>query len=266
MTTKLDDSGVMFADGTVMGSAKQLGMRNKLINGNFGINQRGVSGTVVLAAGAYGHDRFKAGASGCTYTFATSANVTTLTISAGSLQQVVEGLNLQSGTHVLSWSGTAQGSLDGGAYGASGAVTATAVGGTNMTVEFNTGTVSLAQLEEGSLASRFEQRLIGVELALCQRYAETLSYPISLPLLAVVYSNGLGAVGYAPFKVGKRVAPTVSFVPGSRFIFPSNIGGATGTLSGTSSVDGVGISTTNTIASASAGWIDTFSLFADSEL
>ena len=176
MTTKLDDSGVMFADGTVMGSAKQLGMRNRLINGNPRINQRGVSGTVVLAAGAYGHDRWKAGASGCTYTFATSANVTTITISAGSLQQAIEGVNLQSGTHVLSWSGTAQGRIDGGAYGASGAVTATAVGGTNMTVEFNTGTVSKAQLEEGSRASLFEQRLIGTEMMLCEYYCRPFSH------------------------------------------------------------------------------------------
>ncbi|MFN5350882.1 MAG: hypothetical protein ACK5A0_15345, partial [Polaromonas sp.] len=61
------------------------GFKNRIINGQLNINQRGVSGTVTLAAGAYGHDRFKAGASGCTYTFATSANVTTLTITAGTL-------------------------------------------------------------------------------------------------------------------------------------------------------------------------------------
>ena len=70
------------------------GFKNRIINGQLNINQRGVSGTVTLAAGAYGHDRFKGGASGCTYTFATSGNVTTLTISAGSLIQVIEGLNL----------------------------------------------------------------------------------------------------------------------------------------------------------------------------
>jgi len=79
-----------------------IGVKNAIINGNFQINQRGVSGTVTLAAGAYGHDRFKAGASGCTYTFATSNNVTTLTISAGSLIQVVEGLNLYTDTYTLS--------------------------------------------------------------------------------------------------------------------------------------------------------------------
>jgi len=121
---------------TINGGA--IGAKNAIINGNFGINQRGVSGTVTLSAGAYGHDRFKAGASGCTYTFATSNNVTTLTITAGSLMQVIEGINLQSGTYTLSWTGTAQGRVDSGSYAGSG-LTGTAVGGTNQTVEFGTG-------------------------------------------------------------------------------------------------------------------------------
>jgi len=147
--------------------------KNKIINGNFAINQRGVSGTVVLAAGAYGHDRFKAGASGCTYTFATLENITTITISAGSLIQVIEGLNLFSGNVVLSWTGTAQGKIGAGAYGNSG-VTGTAVGGTDLAVEFNTGTLSLVQLETGSYKSTFEHRPYGMELSLCQRYYEVL--------------------------------------------------------------------------------------------
>ena len=145
------------------------GFRNAIINGNFTINQRVVSGTVTLSAGAYGHDRWKAGAGGCTYTFATSANVTTLTITAGTLMQVIEGNNLQSGSYKLSWTGTATARIDGGSYGASG-VTGTAVGGTNQTIEFSTGTVSKVMYEFGIVATLFEHRPIGVELALCQRY------------------------------------------------------------------------------------------------
>lgn len=148
------------------------GFKNRIINGNFGINQRGVSGTVTLAAGAYGHDRFKAGASGCTYTFATSNNVTTLTISAGSLIQVVEGLNLETGTFCLSWVGTAQGKIGAGSYSASG-VTGSITGGTNTNVEFNTGTLSKVQLEVGASATPFDTRAYGTELALCQRYYQT---------------------------------------------------------------------------------------------
>ena len=146
-----------------------IGVINAIINGNFQVNQRGVSGTVTLAAGAYGHDRWKAGASGCTYTFATVANVTTLTITAGSLIQVIEGLNLYSGTYALSWTGTAQGKINGSAYSGSG-VTGTATGGTNLNIEFGTGTVSLVQFEPGTEVSPFERRDYGRELMMCQRY------------------------------------------------------------------------------------------------
>lgn len=185
--------------------------KNRLINGNFGINQRGVSGTVTLAAGAYGHDRFKAGASGCTYTFATSNNVTTLTISAGSLQQVVEGLNLETGTYALSWTGTAQGKIGAGSYGASG-VTGSITGGTNTTVEFNTGTLSLVQLEKGSTATSFDYRPYGQELALCQRYYYRLnanSTGISCAYTTAAYNTG-ASYGAFNMPVTMRAAPTTS--------------------------------------------------------
>ena len=150
-----------------------IGVKNAIINGNFGINQRGVSGTVTLSAGEYGHDRWKAGASGCTYTFATSENVTTLTISAGSLIQVVEDINLLTDTYTLSWTGTAQGKIGAGSFGGSG-ITGSVTGGSHLNIEFNTGTVSKVQLERGSVATPFEFRSIGQELALCQRYYQTL--------------------------------------------------------------------------------------------
>jgi len=180
-----------------------IGVKNAIINGNFGINQRGVSGTVTLAAGVYGHDLWKAGASGCTYTFATVDNVTTLTISAGSLIQVIEGLNLQSGTYVLSWTGTAQGKIGAGSYAASG-VTGTAVGGTNLNIEYGTGTVSLVQLEKGSVATPFEFRSIGQELALCQRYYQKGSQRHRVDPFP---AGAFGATVYFP--VTMRAAPTI---------------------------------------------------------
>jgi hypothetical protein len=179
--------------------------KNRLINSQLLINQRGVSGTVSLSAGAYGHDRFKAGSSGCTYTFATSNNVTTLTISAGSLQQVIEGLNLESGTYTLSWTGTAQGKIGAGSYGASG-ITGSITGGTNTTIEFNTGTLSLPQLEKGSTATSFDYRPYGTELVLCQRYFEAVPTVVNA-------SGGLFQNNF--YKVNKRTAPTLALVFGS---------------------------------------------------
>jgi len=182
-----------------------IGVKNAIINGNFQINQRAVSGTVTLAAGAYGHDRFKAGASGCTYTFATSNNVTTLTISAGSLIQVVEGLNLYTDTYTLSWTGTAQGKIGAGSYAGSG-VTGSVTGGTNLNIEFNTGTLSLVQLEAGSVASPFERRDYGRELIMCQRYFQLCSP--SMDTMQVI----TGTVNYSaqyPFVCEMRAVPTL---------------------------------------------------------
>lgn len=190
------------------------GNQNAIINGNFNINQRAVSGTVILAAGEYGHDRFKAGASGCTYTFVTSENVTTITITAGSLIQVIEGTNLFSGTYVLSWVGTAQGKIDAGAFSASG-VTGTATGGTNMTVEFNTGTLSKVQLEPGSVATNFVYRGVGEEFALCQRYLPAFNgQPFSLSGHAKSTTQAFLVV---PFPVTARVKPTGITTVGTAF-------------------------------------------------
>lgn len=194
------------------------GYKNLLINGKFNINQRAVSGTVTLAAGAYGHDRWKAGSGGCTYTFSTAAGVTTLTITAGTLVQVVEGNNLLSGDHILSWTGTATGRIASGSFAAS-PVTAAVTGGTNTIIEFGTGTLSLPQLEAGTNPSRFENRPIPAELALCQRYAFTLSntVPSSTPPVcnvAFVTANN-SAMGTLQYPVEMRASPTFSFVNGN---------------------------------------------------
>ena len=211
---------------TINGQA--IGTKNVIIDGNFNVNQRGVSGTVTLAAGAYGHDRWKGGASGCTYTFATVANVTTLTISAGSLVQVVEGLNLQSGTYTLSFSGTAQGKINGGSYSASG-VTGTATGGTNMSIEFNTGTLSLVQLEKGSTATSFDYRPYGTELALCQRYYyRNKASAIGNRFGSLYCDSTTAATGIIQFPVSMRTNPTA--------LEQSGTAGNYGVISGATSV------------------------------
>lgn len=142
---------------------------NAIINGCFRVNQRAVSGTVTLAAGVYGHDRWKAGASGCTYTFAENGGMVTITITAGSLIQVVEGTNLETATYCLSWTGTSQGKIGSGTASASG-VTGSVTGGINLSIEFGTGTLSKVKLEKGNVTTPFIKRSISEELALCFRY------------------------------------------------------------------------------------------------
>jgi hypothetical protein len=202
-------NGITFPDSSKQSSAATA-LGNRLIDAGFIINQRGyVSGTS-LSAGAYAHDRWKAGASGCTYTF-TQGNTgvpITITITAGSLQQIIEGCNVpEGGTYTLSWSGTAQGRVNGGSYSASPLVVTGLTAGSNVTVEFNTGTLLKPKFETGAVASSFDYRPYGTELALCQRYYTYL--PASLPNIHAGLYNGSTYIGNTYFPVTMRTAPTI---------------------------------------------------------
>ncbi len=187
--------------------------KSAIVNGNFSINQRAVSGTVTLAAGVYGHDRWKAGAGGCTYTFTTTNGITTVTITAGSLMQTIRAADVPIGlnTCVLSWAGTAQGRFGVGSYGASG-LTASVVGNVALTVEFNTGTLSLVQLELGSVATPYRQRPDVEELNLCQVYYESIT-----SVGTKVVGTGLVGTGNAIILMTysyKRIPPVFTFSTG----------------------------------------------------
>lgn len=209
--------------------------KNKVINGNFAINQRAVSGTVVLVAGEYGHDRFRGGSAGCTYTFTTSNNVTTITINAGTLEQEVEGMNLFSGNYILSWSGTAQGQINGDGFGSSGVGTIL-TGGTNAVVEFNAGTLSLVQLEASNYATDFEHRPIGEELSLCYRYGFKRADAGSIVVGSrKVNSATSGAVTSASMSVTTkipimRVTPTITGVTAGSITLNNESGGVVTTM------------------------------------
>lgn len=207
MTIAYSGTSITYPDNSTQASA-QIGMKNRIINGGFTINQVGyVSGTT-LAASAYPHDMYKAGSAGGTYTFTQGAlGVNTqITITAGSLIQIIEGCNLpEGGTYVLSWTGTAQGRLNGGAFGSSGTVTITGwVAGTNLPVEFNTGTVGSIQLEVGSVSTSFDYRPYGFEFSLCQRYYETAT------LWAAGYASNASVSVSSLFAVLKRIVPTIT--------------------------------------------------------
>ena len=190
-----------------------LGMKNRLIDTGFIINQRGYASGASLSAGSYAHDRWKAGASGCTYTFTQgSLGVPiTITITAGSLQQIIEGCNMgEGGTYILSWTGTAQARINGGSYSTSPLIVSGITAGANTTIEFGTGTVLQPQLEKGSTATSFDYRPYGTELQLCQRYYQIVALNL--------YNGNPGAGEFHSVPVAylaqMRAAPTAGIISG----------------------------------------------------
>ena len=155
------------------------GFRNVIINGDLTINQRGVA-IASVATGAYGQDRWKK--------------------TAGGMTQIIEAGNFEpSATYTLSGTGVTTQQLTAPASG-------------NWTLPDIPVTARKIQLELGTVATSFEHRPIGTELALCQRYYQALN---DIP------PNGIGPVGiaqaqeatnlivYMPTKVSMRVPPTV---------------------------------------------------------
>ena len=98
-----------------------------------------------------------------------------------------------------------------------GATGQTSVVGTSGATFYITG----VQLEPGTVATPFERRSYGQELALCQRYFET-SYPSEVAPGSATSAVGIGGISlnvgdlytsYSPtsFAVVKRVGPTITF-------------------------------------------------------
>ena len=152
---------------------------NLITNSGFQINQRVYVSSATLASGEFGHDRWKAGASGGDYTFSQLTSFTAITVEAGkSLIYVVEDKDVEGGDYVLSWEGTAQAragvnsDTPSGAYADSPLEIPSQSAGTTMSVEFDEGTLGKVKLEIGSAATPFRTRGAGFEeeLALCQHF------------------------------------------------------------------------------------------------
>ena len=147
------------------------GFRNKLINAQGLINQRRyVSGTNFTAGNGYTLDRWEIVQTGQALNFVVNVdtNDITFTAPAGGIQQVVEGNNIEGGTYVLYWEGTATARVN-NVVKAKGQ-TFSLTGGNNCTVRFSNGTFRIPQLEKATVPHAFEYRPFGTELALCQRY------------------------------------------------------------------------------------------------
>ena len=116
-------------------------------------------------------------------------------------------------------------------------------GGANLTIEFGPGTVSKVQFEPGTVATPFEARPVGAELALCQRYFQS-TYPpgygpgattTGTPFVIMIPA-GAWTMGWWAFATQMRAAPTVTYYNG--------VTGVAGTWR-----DGGGVD-----AAVSAGW------------
>lgn len=185
------------------------GLRNRLINAQGLINQRAyVSGTATTGANQYTVDRWRVVTLGQALSFTTTNNDTTFTAPAGGVEQVIEGINLESGTYILSWTGTATATVNGSAIANGGTIALT--GGSNVTIRFINGTFLKPQFEIGSTATPFERRPYGLEFILCQRYLPAFNYAGSgTEDCAVGFGTSTSAgVCFFPFKVPARVAPT----------------------------------------------------------
>jgi hypothetical protein len=204
MPTIIDpDTGITFTDLSQIGSGVSLGMRNRTINGNFGINQRVyVSAVATTVANQYTLDRWRVVTSGQSLVFSASGNGNSVTAPAGGLEQVIEGVNIEGGSYVVNWVGAGTCTVNGTARAKGETFTLPA--NTNATVRV-VGVVSQFQLEPGTVATPFEHRPITLELALCQRYYETY---------ALITGPQYPPYLLRPFKVTKRGTPTVTLIGG----------------------------------------------------
>ena len=260
-------------DGTNGITAANVYGRNLIINGSGRINQRVyTSGAATSGANEYTLDRWRVVTSGQSLTFTGTNAGRVMTAPAGGAEQVIEGANIAGGTYVLNWTGTATATVDGNAVAKGGTFTLTA--NTNATVRFTGGTFSEVQVEAGSVATPFEHRSIGEELALCQRYFCKTFDQGTAP---AQNAGGNGAlVGYSSvsnasfgvcwwYPVTMRAVPTVTtFAPDAASSDWSDQGGARPTASVTSNGQtNVGVRATGSIL---AGGFYTIQLTASAEL
>lgn len=178
------------------------GMRNRIINGNFSINQRGYSsGAATTAANQYTLDRWRVVTFGQSVAFSASGNGNQITAPSGGIEQVIEGANIEGGTYTLNWIGTATATVNGTARAKGDSFTLAA--GANATVRFSSGTVAKVQLEPGEVPTLFEHRHPAEELALCKWY-----FQVVYGFMGFAASSGTAVIGQLFFSK-MRTFPSV---------------------------------------------------------
>lgn len=159
-----------------LGDPAMRSFRNKIINGDFSIDQRSLTSVVSnQSPGGYICDRWRAGPLGCKSEIIRSPRAdTAIVIFDGTILQVIEGrLYLQErSVYTLSWNGTAKARVHTGEKFSKYLTSPIKIVDTdayeNLKVEFGPGSVSLVQLEPGRRSTPFERR--DDELRRCQRY------------------------------------------------------------------------------------------------
>ena len=168
-STQATSTTILALSALALGST---GFRNKLINAQGLINQRGyVSGTNLTTSSRYTLDRWEIVTLGQELLFAidnVNTNAVRFTAPIGGIQQVIEGVNIEGGTYVLYWAGDATARVN-NVVRAKGE-TFNLAGRDNCTVRFSDGNFRSPQLEKATVPHAFEYRPFGTELALCQRY------------------------------------------------------------------------------------------------
>jgi len=110
------------------------------------------------------------------------------------------------------------------------------------------------QLEEGSIATKFENRPIGIELALCQRYLPAWSALGANQTIAtgMCYST-TNAIINLPFKVTPRVSPTgLSYIGGMAIL---NAGASGVNISSVASFNNASMEVLQMICQVAAGLV-----------
>ncbi len=203
--------------------------RNLIIDAIFNINQRGYVSGGTLNAGAFGHDRWKAGTGGTGhYTFTQSPNSTVITIASGrTLKQIIEDKSVEGGVYTISWTGTSQcrvgisGATATGAYATSPITTASAGAGQEIDVEFNAGTLSKVKVETGPTATAFCTAGVNYaeEFSMCQRYYQRFGNG---------YHGGVPSSTYVnvsvPFHVPMRTTPGFELLDNSVSMIVAEVG------------------------------------------
>ncbi len=225
------NSGAVTFPNTSLGSGGGGVNPSRLINGDFQINQRVFAGGA-LAAGAYGHDRWKAGAGGVDYTVAGFG----VTLTSGTLEQVVEPLlwgyddlassgvaiSVENPTADLNITfGSASGTITAGSGRRSVSLVTGAGDSGNLTLKLGlvagAATFGRVKLELGAIETGWQALARDQELALCQRYFQT-SYPAGIATGTSIYAGSTSVMAVStsqtqPFNWHKemRTAPAFSF-------------------------------------------------------